>query len=110
MHDVEAFRQIVMTIAQALDAGVGTALISHQRLETDFLIADHRFALADLFVQRLPAQGRQLGLELALFGFVFLILLGGLGLTVQAFELTLQLFTQVGQARQIGRASCRERV
>jgi hypothetical protein len=36
-------------------------------LKADFLGADDRFALADLVVQILPAQGRQLRLELALF-------------------------------------------
>lgn len=79
----------------------GIALLGHQGLEGHFLIADHRFALAHLFVKGLPAQGRQLRLELTFLGLVLLILLGRLGLTMQAFELALQLFAQVGQARQV---------
>jgi len=101
LHQIEAFGQFMVPVAQALDGGIGIALLGDQRFETDFLGADDRLALADLIVQILPAQGRQLRLELALFGFVFLILLGGLGLTVQTFELTLKLFTQVGQTRQV---------
>ncbi len=58
LHQIETFGQIMMAVAQPLDAGIGTALISHQRFEADFLIADHRLTLTDLFVQRLPAQGR----------------------------------------------------
>ncbi|MNF37252.1 hypothetical protein D3C84_181680 [compost metagenome] len=101
LHEVEAFGQLVVAVTQALDAGVGIALFGHQGLEADLLIADHRFALADLLVQRLPAQGRQLSLELAFFGLVFLILLRRLGLAVQALQLAFQLFTQVAQARQV---------
>jgi hypothetical protein len=48
----------MMPIAQALDAGIGIALLGHQGFKADFLGADDRFALADLVVQRLPAQGR----------------------------------------------------
>src|SRR5690606_33572669 len=92
---------LVVAVAQALDAGVGAALLSHQGLEGHFLVADHLLAGADLFVQRLPLEGRQLGLELALLGLVLLVLLGRLGLAVQAFELALQLLAQVGQARQV---------
>ena len=91
----------MMPVAQPFDAGIGVALFGHQGLEADLLVADHGLALANLLVQRLPTQGGQLGLELALLGLVFLILLGGLGLAVQALELALQLFTQVGQARQV---------
>ena len=42
-----------------------------------------------------------MGLELALFAFVFLILFRGFSLAVQPFELTLQLFAQVGQAGEV---------
>ena len=101
LHQIEAFGQVVVPVTQAFDSRVGIALLGHQGFEGDFLSADDRFALADLFVQRLPAQGRQLGLELTLLAFVFLILLGGLGLAVQAFELTLELFAQVGQAGEV---------
>ncbi|KPZ25128.1 hypothetical protein ALO56_200182 [Pseudomonas viridiflava] len=101
LHQIEAFGEIVMAVAQSFDAGIGTALISDQCFETDFLTTDHGFTLTDLFVQRLPAQRRQLRLELAFFGLVFLILLGRLGLTMQTLELALQFFAQVGQARQV---------
>ncbi|MNI13042.1 hypothetical protein D3C73_662520 [compost metagenome] len=101
LHQVEAFRQVVVPVTQALDACVGIALFGHQGFERNFLVADDRFTLADLIVQRLPAQGRQLGLELTLLALEFLILLGGLGLAVQAFELTLKLFAQVGQALKV---------
>ncbi len=47
----------MMPVAQPLDAGIGAALIGHQCLETDFLIADHRLALTYLLIQCLPAQG-----------------------------------------------------
>ena len=101
LHLIEALGQLVMPVAQTLDAGIGTALLGHQRLEGHFLIADHRLTVADLLVQRLPPERGQLGLELTLLGLVFLIFLGGLGLTMQAFELALQLLAQVGQARQV---------
>lgn len=101
LHQIEALGKIMVPVAQTLDAGIGVTLLGHQRLETDLLGADDRFALADLSVQILPTQGRQLGLELPLFAFELLILLGGLGLTVQAFELAFELFAQVGQALQV---------
>ncbi|MNZ56899.1 hypothetical protein D3C78_748590 [compost metagenome] len=101
LHQIEAFRQVVVPVTQALDAGVGIALLGHQGFEGNLLVADDRFTLADLIVQRLPAQGRQLRLELALLALVFLVLLGGLGLAMQALELTRQLFTQVGQTLQV---------
>ena len=91
----------MVPVTQAFDAGIGIALFGHQGFEADFLSAYDRFALTNLIVQRLPAQGRQLGLELALFAFVFLIFLGGLRLTVQALKLTPQLFSQVGQTGEV---------
>ncbi len=66
LHQIEALGEVVVAVAQAFDAGVGVALFGHQGFETDLLGADDRFALADLIVQVLPAQGRQLRLELAL--------------------------------------------
>ncbi|MNZ64336.1 hypothetical protein D3C78_825040 [compost metagenome] len=101
LHLVEAFGQFVMAIAQALDAGIGIALLGHQRLMGHILVADHRLALAHPFVQVAPAQGRQACLQLAFLGLVFAVLLGRLGLAVQALQLALQLFAQVGQARQV---------
>src|SRR5690606_25550190 len=101
LHLVEALGQFMMAIAQALDTGIGTALLGHQGLEGHLLVADHLFAAADLLVQRLPAQGQQLRLELAFLGLVLLVLLRGLGLAVQTFELTFELLAQVGQARQV---------
>ena len=101
LHQIEAFGQLMVTVTQALNAGVGITLLGHQCFKTDFLGANNRFALAHLVIQCLPAQGRQLRLELALFTLVFLILLGGLGLAVQAFELALQLFAQVGQPGEV---------
>ncbi len=86
LHQVEAFGQIMMAVAQPFDAGIGAALISHQRFKTDLLIADHCLALPHQIIQRLPAQSRQLRLQLAFFGLVFLILLGGLGLPVQTLN------------------------
>ncbi len=62
LHQIEALGQIVVPVAQAFDAGVGVALLGHQRFEADFLGADDRFSLAHLIVQGLPAQGRQLRL------------------------------------------------
>ena len=91
----------MVAVAQALDTGVGAALLGHQRFEADFLAADHRLALAHLLVQRLPLEGGELGAQLALLGLVLLVLLGGLGLAVQALELALQLFAQVGEAREV---------
>ncbi|MNP97162.1 hypothetical protein D3C85_97560 [compost metagenome] len=90
-----------MTVAQALDAGIGIALFGDQRLHGHFLVADHRLALARQLVQRQPAQRRQLGLELALLGLVLLVLLGGLGLALQTLELAFQFLAQVGQALEI---------
>ncbi|RMO58632.1 hypothetical protein ALQ37_03750 [Pseudomonas syringae pv. aptata] len=101
LHQVEAFGQVMVAVTQPFDTGIGTALIGHQRLEAHFLIADHRLALPHQIIQRLPAQGRQLRFQLALFSLVFLILLGSLSLSVQTLQLTLELFTQVGQARQV---------
>ncbi len=101
LHLIEALRQLMMAVAQPFDAGVGIALLGHQRFETNLLVADHLLALPDLLVQSLPAQRRQLRLELTFLGLVFLVLLGRLRLTMQAFQLTLQLFAQVGQARQV---------
>ncbi|MNM65538.1 hypothetical protein D3C81_769890 [compost metagenome] len=101
LHLPEALGQFMMAITQALDAGIGIALLGHQGLEGHFLVTDHHFALTDLLIQRLPAQGRQLRLELAFLGLVLLVLLGGLGLAMQAFELALQLFAQVGQALKV---------
>jgi len=101
LYQIETLGEFVMAVTQALDGSVGTALLGHQRLESDFLVADHLLAAADLLVQGLPAQGQQLGLELTLLGLVFLVLLRRLSLTVQAFELALQLLAQVGQARQV---------
>lgn len=49
----------MVAVTQALDAGVGVALLGHQRFEADFLGANDRFALAHLVIQRLPAQGRE---------------------------------------------------
>ncbi len=90
-----------MPVAQPLDAGVGVALLGHQGLEGHFLVADHRLALPQPFVQGAPTQRRQGRLELALARLVFLVLLGCLGLPVQPFELALQLLAQIGQARQV---------
>src|SRR3989338_7242894 len=101
LHKIETLTQLMMAIAQTLDARIGVALLGHQGFEADFLVADHRLAATHLLVQRLPAQGSELGFELTLFGLVFLVFLGRLGLTVQAVKLALQLFTQVGQARQV---------
>src|SRR3990167_7083931 len=101
LHRIKLLGQFVMAIAQPLDAGIGAALLGNQGLEGDFLLGDHRFTLADLLIQALPAQGRQLRLELAFLGFVLLVLLGRLSLALQPFELAFQLFAQVGQARQI---------
>ncbi|MCY1521552.1 hypothetical protein D9M68_563670 [compost metagenome] len=101
LHQVETLGELVVTVTQALDAGVGIALLGHQGLEADLLVADHRLALADLLVQRTPFQGGELGLELALLGLVLLVLLGGLGLAVQALQLALQFLAQVGKARQV---------
>ena len=47
----------MVPVTQALDTGVRVALFGHQGFEADFLIADNRFALANLLVQCLPAQG-----------------------------------------------------
>ena len=58
LHQIEAFRQVMVTVTQALDAGVGVALLGHQRFKADFLGTDDRFALANLVIQRLPTQGR----------------------------------------------------
>jgi len=101
LHLVEALGQFVVAVTQAFDARIGVALLGDQRFEGDFLIADDLLALADLLVQGLPAQCRQLRLELTLFGLVFLIFLRRLRLTVQTFELAFQLFAQVGQASQV---------
>ena len=81
----------MVPVTQAFDAGIGIALLGHQGFEADFLVADDRFALADLLVKILPAQRRRLRLELTLFGLEFLILFRRLGLTVQALELALAL-------------------
>ncbi len=101
LHLVEPFGQLMVAVPQALDARIGAALFGHQRFEGDLLITDDLLALAHLLVQGLPTKCRQLRLELALLGLVLLILLRRLRLTMQAFELTLQLFAQVGQARQV---------
>lgn len=101
LHQIEAFGQVMVTVAQALDGRVGIALLGDQGFKTDFLGADDRLALADLIVEILPAQGRQLCLELTLLGFEFLILLRRFGLAVQTLELTLQLIAQVGQTREV---------
>ncbi|CAM5576979.1 hypothetical protein SSTU70S_02917 [Stutzerimonas stutzeri] len=91
----------MMTVTQALDAGVGIALLGHQRLEGNLLIADELLALPHLLIQCLPAQGRQLRFELTLLGLVLLILFRRLRLAMQAFELALQFLAQVSQARQV---------
>jgi len=52
----------MVTVTQALDARIGTALLGHQSLEGDLLIADDLLALADLLVQGLPTKCRQLRL------------------------------------------------
>ncbi|SST09220.1 Uncharacterised protein [Acinetobacter baumannii] len=101
LHLVEAFGQLVMAVAQPFDAGIGTALLGHQGLEGDLLVADDPLALTDLLVQVAPAHGTQLGLELALLGLVFLVFFRRLGLPVQAFQLPPQLFAQVGEACQV---------
>ena len=49
----------------------------------------------------MPAQRRQLRLQLALLGLVFLIFLRRLGLTMQALELAFELLAQVGQTCQV---------
>lgn len=90
-----------MTVAQPLDTGIGTALLGYQRFEGNLLIADDLLTPADLLVQCLPAQCGQLGLELALLGFVLLIFLRRLRLTMQPFELPFEFFTQVSQACQV---------
>ena len=41
----------MMAVTQALDAGIGAALLGNQRFEGDFLLGDHRFALTNLLVQ-----------------------------------------------------------
>src|SRR5690606_23488510 len=101
LHLIEAFGQFMMAIAEALDAGIGVALLGDQRLEGDFLVADDLFPLTGLLVQRLPAHGGELGLEFAFLGLVGLVLLGRLGLAMQAVELAFQLLAQVAQARQV---------
>ncbi len=101
LHQIEAFRQVMVAVTQALDAGIGVALLGHQRLKADLLGADHRFTLADLLVEGLPAQGRQLRLELALLAPVLLVFLRSLGLALQAFELAFEFFAQVGQAFEV---------
>ena len=101
LNEVEALRQFVVPVAQTLDAGVGIPLFRYQRLKTDLLIADHLLTLTHLIVQRLPAQRRQLGLQLTLLGFVLLIFLRRLRLAMQALQLTLELFAQIGQASQV---------
>lgn len=73
LHLVEAFGQLVMAVAQPFDAGIGTALLGHQGLEGDLLVADDPLALTDLLVQVAPAHGAQLGFELALLGLVLLV-------------------------------------
>ncbi len=80
LHQVEAFGQLVMAVTQAFDGSVGVALLGHQCLEGHLLAADHAFTLTHLLVQRLPLEGGQLGLELALLGLVLLVLLRRLGL------------------------------
>ena len=91
----------MVPVTQAFDAGIGIALLGHQGFEADFLVADDRFALAHLLVQGLPAQRRQLGLELTLLALVFLVLLGSLCLAVQTFQLAAQLVAQVSQAGEV---------
>ncbi len=91
----------MMSVAQPFDAGIGVPLLGDQGLEAHLLITDHLLALADLSVQRLPAQRRELCLELSLFGLVLLIFFGGLRLSVQALQLALELFAQVGQALEV---------
>src|SRR5690606_19830257 len=101
LHLIEALRQFVVAVAQALDGGIGVALLGDQRLEGHLLVGDDLFALIGLVVQRLPAHGGELGLELAFLGLVGLILLGSLGIAVQTVQLAFQLLAQVGQARQV---------
>src|SRR3990167_8806513 len=101
LHQVETLAQLMVAIAQAFDARIGVALLGDQGFEADFLIADHRLAATYLLVQRLPTQCGELSLELTLLGLVFLILLRRLGLAMQTVELAFQLFTQVGQTRQV---------
>src|SRR5690606_24479114 len=101
LYLVEALGQLMMAVAQALDGRIGIALFGLQGLVGHRLVADHRFALACLEVQRLPLERGQLGLELPLLGLVFLILFRRLSLAMQAFELTFQLLAQIGQACQV---------
>lgn len=101
LHLVEALGQLMMTVTQPLDTGIGIALLGHQCLEGHILVTDHRLALTNPFIQLAPAQRRQACLELAFLRLVFTVLLGRLGLAVQAFELAFQLLAKVGQARQV---------
>jgi hypothetical protein len=57
LDKIEPLGQLMMAVAQPLDTGIRVALLGDQRLETDLLVADDLLALADLVIQRLPAQG-----------------------------------------------------
>src|SRR5690606_10413947 len=101
LHLIEAVVQLGVPVALLLDLAVGVALVGNDGFQRHFQAAHLMLALAGAGIQRLPAQGLQLGLEVALIGLPRLVFFRRLGLAVQMSELTFELLAQVGEASQV---------
>ncbi|MGC3710824.1 hypothetical protein, partial [Pseudomonas aeruginosa] len=79
----------------------GTALVGHQGLDGDLVVAVHRLALTDVNVLGAPGHGAQLGFVLALLGLVVQVFLPPQGLPVPGFQLEPHLLAAVGVGCQV---------
>ena len=101
LHLVEMIAGVGLPHAQFLDLGLAGTQLGDGRLQCGFVCRQFGFVRLRLDVQRLPAQGQQLGAHQTFLHLEFFVFLRGARLTLQAVELGLQLLTDVIHARQI---------
>ena len=101
LNFVEGLICLDQGFALLLDIGFNRALLRNGGFQRSLFIADGRFNLLRVLVQRLPAQDLQLCADDTFLFFQDLIAFGGLGLALQVVDLFFQFFTQVVEAIQV---------
>ena len=98
---IEVVRGLGKSGALGLDIRFQLALARQVGLQDHFLPAQCLVALAQILVQGPPAQGLELGVELALLRLEALVFLGGGGLPFQVQELLGDLLAQIREPVQV---------
>ncbi len=101
LHPVEGLRGALIVGAPRLDIGLDPALLREPRFGPGLGLGQTLLAVADLLVERLPAQRLELQIQTPLLGLELGIALGGGGLALQVLDLFVDLVAQIVEPIQV---------